>query len=110
MQEQFTFVPSWSASDWMRERLAVMAARVVASEGDYSWITSPDGLKVLSIPLGGLLTDIGSEADLTCDKCDKVFPGGLWTFALAYPLRPGFTIMVTGGLCDDCALQEKARD
>jgi hypothetical protein len=107
---EFSAVPDWSASEWMRERLDLMAARVVAREGDYSWITNPDGQAVLSIPLNGLLTDTGSEEDLTCDKCDKVFPDGLWGFVLAYPLRPGFTILVSGGLCDDCAIQEKARD
>lgn len=100
--------PGWKPSEWMRARVAKAAFDVLTGQGDFTVIDGPNG-SVFSLPLGGITTDKGSEEDFTCDKCNKVLPTGLWTFALGFPLHPKITLMVTGGLCDTCAAEENAK-
>jgi hypothetical protein len=97
----------WVPSQWMQQKVAKAAFDILAGTGDSTWVSGPKG-NLFSVPLGGKITDNGSEEDLTCDKCDKVVMTGLVTFAIGYPVAPGMTVMVTGGLCEACAKEENA--
>lgn len=99
--------PQWDLSEWMKTKAVAATLAAIKHQGDLTIVAGPQGT-VLSIPLGGYNTDTGSEQDMTCDKCDKVCPSGLWSFAIGkpHPLLPGLTVMYTGGLCADCKKEE----
>ena len=96
----------WTPQPWMLEQISTALSDSLVGQGDVRLVTGPAGA-VFNVPLGGRVTDNHSEDDVTCDKCDKVFPEGLWGFgiALASPI-PGISVIVTGGFCDTCADEE----
>lgn len=104
----FTVNPDWVPGPWVQAKVQQAAFDVLAGRGDINWVEGPKG-RLLSIPLGGYNTADGSEQDLTCDKCDKVVPAGLWSFAVASEMFPGVTVAFTGGLCETCAVEENAK-
>lgn len=96
----------WKPTPWMKEKVGQVLVNAMTNQGDIRVAQGPRGL-ALTVPLGGIGTDAGSEEDITCDKCHKVFPKGLWAFALDIP-NPvqGIWVLITGGFCDACADEE----
>lgn len=95
---------SHEPSLWMRQG---MAARVAALE---------PLLRLLPLSWGGVVTPLvraiptpGSREDRTCDRCGGYTPPGplFFPFFLEVETGPGLArLVVTGGLCADCARLE----
>lgn len=95
--------PITEPSAWCRATGAAQARRAERMMGDLSGATGP----LVIAPLVGRLTEHGTEADRTCDRCGRYVPPGEDYVAGVYRPRPRLVLVL--GLCVEHARAEGVR-